>query len=395
MKTTETPRDKPARPGTIANLLLGCRLVDVPKLIPGVALACLLVLLSVLLTDWVNAALGFSGLISYILTVIVLGILFRNTVGLPAVFLPGVNFCLRKALRLGIILMGIRLSVFDVLKIGAWGLPIIIVCIAAALIITDYFARWLKVPARLGTLIAVGTSICGASAIVATAPGIEARDEEVTYAVANITLFGLIALVFYPFLAHWLFGGDVVMAGLFTGTAIHETAQVAASGLIYNQTFPSASAISVADIATVTKLVRNTLMAGVVPLMTLLYARRTGKIRRDKEKGYQRIIRLLPLFILGFIIFAVIRSLGDAAIRNSGQFAGIWDKAGWANLIKVVGQWSTYILAAAMAGVGLGTSFRTMKGLGIRPFYVGFLAAALVGVVSIIMVWLLGRSVML
>jgi uncharacterized integral membrane protein (TIGR00698 family) len=197
LSTTGVSPQIPGKPKFMENLLFGCRLADLPRLIPGVVLSALLVVLSIFLTDAVNALLGFSGLISYILTVILLGIAVRNTVGVPALFLPGINFCLRKLLRLGIILMGIKLSVFDVLKIGAWGIPIIAFCVVAGLVITDYFARWLKVPERLAILIAVGTSICGASAIVATAPGIEARDEEVTYAVANITIFGLIALVLY------------------------------------------------------------------------------------------------------------------------------------------------------------------------------------------------------
>jgi uncharacterized integral membrane protein (TIGR00698 family) len=395
MNASGAVKGPPRKPGMFETLIFGCAFADVPKLIPGVAVSALLVVLTIFITDKLNAVLGFIGLISYILTVIVLGIAVRNIIGVPKVFLPGITFCLRKVLRLGIILMGIRLSVFDVFKIGVWGIPIIVVCVTAGLVITDYFARLLKVPERLAVLIAVGTSICGASAIVATAPGIEAKDEEVTYAVANITVFGIIALVLYPFLAHWLFGGDVAMAGLFTGTSIHETAQVAASGLIYDQTFKTASGITVADIATVTKLVRNTLMAFVVPIMTFVYARRTGKAPDVSEKSYRKVLRLLPLFVLGFIVMAVFRSIGDAAIQNSGQFAGFWDKAGWAALTKGVSQWSTYILATAMAGVGLGTSFTSMKGLGIKPFYVGFFAAMLVGAVAVVMVFLMGRLVTL
>jgi len=88
------------------------------------------------------------------------------------------------------------------------GLPIIVICVVVALVLTDYIGRLLKVPDRLTALIAVGTSICGASAIVATAPGINAKDEEVAYAVANITVFGIIAMVVYPFLAHWIFNGN-------------------------------------------------------------------------------------------------------------------------------------------------------------------------------------------
>ena len=381
------------KPTLIENLLLGRTASEVPRLIPGVALAAALVVLFVWLTDLINTAIGFKGLVSYILMVIVAGILIRNTVGVPAMFGPGIDFCLKKLLRLGIMLMGIRLSIFAVLTIGAWGLPIVVICVLAGLVITTYFGRLLKLPDRLATLIAVGTSICGASAIVATAPGINARDEEVTYAVANITVFGIIALLAYPFLSHLIFSGDTTMAGLFTGTSIHETAQVAASGLIYDQTFGTTTNPTTADVAMVTKLVRNVLMAIVIPVMSFIYSRRVGEAGDPSESGYRKALKLFPLFILGFLFMAILRSIGDAGIQGDGLAMGLWDDDQWAGITSGIKQWSGYILATAMAGVGLGTSFRNMKGLGIKPFYVGLFAAMMVGVVAIALVFLLGRFV--
>ena len=290
-------------------------------------------------------------------------------------------------------LMGIRLSIFAVLEIGVWGIPVVVVCVLAGLVVTSYFGRLLKLPDKLTTLIAVGTGICGASAIVATAPGINAKDEEVTYAVANITVFGIIALMAYPFLSNWMFGGDTIMAGLFTGTAIHETAQVAASGLIYDQTFGTTSNPTTADVAMVTKLVRNAMMAIVIPAMTFIYARRVGEVQDPSERGYKKALKLFPLFILGFLFMAVLRSIGDAGIQGSGLAMGLWDEEQWVDITKGIKQWSGYILATAMAGVGLGTSFKSMKGLGIKPFYVGLFAATMVGVSAIAMVFLLGRFV--
>jgi len=377
----------------IENLLLGCKIQEVPKLIPGVMLAVALVAVFIWLTDLLNAALGFSGLISYILVVILAGILVRNTFGVPAIFSPGTNFCLRKLLRLGIILMGIRLSIFAVLKIGSLGIPIVVICVLAGLVVTIYFGRLLKIPDRLATLIAVGTGICGASAIVAAAPGINAKEEEVTYAVANITIFGIIAMIAYPFLAHWIFSGDSTMAGLFTGTAIHETAQVAASGLIYDQTFGAVSNPTTAEVAMITKLVRNAFMAIVIPIMTYIYTRQSGEIRETTERGYKKVFKLFPLFILGFLFMAILRSIGDAGIQGSGLAMGLWNDGQWGEITSGIKEWSGYILATAMAGVGLGTSFRSMKGLGIKPFYIGLFSAALVGVVAIIIIFILGRFV--
>ncbi|MFC1932871.1 YeiH family protein [Chloroflexota bacterium] len=393
MSANKKKEEKIRKPRMIENMLLGCTIQEVPKLIPGVLLAVALVALFIWLTDLLNAALGFTGLISYILVVILAGILVRNIFSVSAIFNPGIGFCLKKLLRLGIILMGIRLSIFAVLKIGSWGIPIVVICVLAGLVVTIYFGRLLKLPDRLATLIAVGTGICGASAIVAAAPGINAKEEEVAYAVANITIFGIIAMVAYPFLAHWIFSGDNIMTGLFTGTAIHETAQVAASGLIYDQTFGVTSNPTTTEVAMVTKLVRNVLMAIVIPVMIFIYTRRSGETREASERGYKKVFRLFPLFILGFLFMAILRSIGDAGIQGSGLAMGLWNGGQWAEVTTRIKEWSGYILATAMAGVGLGTSFKSMKGLGIKPFYIGLFSAVLVGVVAVIMVFLLGRFV--
>ncbi len=383
------------KPNLIEDAVFGVTVREVPALLPGVVLAAALVAAAIQLTNLMNSALGHRGVISYIIVAILAGILIRNVIGVHSIFTAGISYCLQKLLRLGIIMMGIRLSIFAVLKIGAWGLPIVILSILTGLIVTTYFTRLLKLPERLGTLIAVGTSICGASAIVAAAPGINARDEEVSYAVANITIFGLVAMFAYPYLAHFLFPESTTMVGLFIGTAIHETAQVAGAGLIYDQTFPATANLTAVDAAMVIKLVRNALMAVVIPVMAYLYTRRS--IEGEAASGRTGInpLKLFPMFIIGFLVMAVIRSVGDAGIDGGGQAFALFGSEVWHGIIQYVKEWSGYILATAMAGVGLGTSLSTMKGLGIKPFYVGLFSATVVGITSLILVWFLGPYVQL
>lgn len=376
------------------DVFLGIPVERVPTLIPGLLLAVALVVVAVVLTDLLNRLLGYQSLVSYIMMAIILGLAVRNLVGAPGVFQPGVAFCLKKLLRLGIIMMGIRLSLFDAARIGAWGIPIVVVAIATGLVVTTYFTRLIRLPDRLGTLIAVGTGICGAAAIVATAPAIEAREEEVAYAVANITVFGIVAMFFYPYIAHYLFGGNVVMAGLFLGTSIHETAQVTGAGLIYDQAFNSGAKPSAADVAVVTKLVRNIFMAMVIPLMAVVYARRMAGQGKAGGKAV-RVWSLFPYFILGFVGMAAIRSLGDAGLEQGAPALAVWDAAAWKALTSTIALWAGYVLAAAMAGVGLGTGLDSLKGLGIKPFYVGLLSASAVGVASVLTVLALGRYVAL
>lgn len=376
----------------VENLVSGRALADAPKLVPGLILALLVVFVSVPAADYVNSSLGFKGLLSYIMMAILIGLLVGNVVAIPSSFAPGISFCLTKVLRFGIIMMGIRLSIFDAARIGAWGIPIVVACILTGLVLTTYFTRLLRLPDRLGTLMAVGTSICGATAIVATAPAIGAKDQEVAYAVANITVFGVIAMLVYPYLANILFSGNVVMIGLFLGTAIHETSQVTGGALIYDQTFDVMAKPSAADIAIVIKLVRNVFIAAVIPLMAYVYARRLisqGGTAGTRVSAW----KLFPVFVLGFVAIAIFRSLGDAGYRNGGLAIGLWSKADWSRGIALVSDGAGYALALAMAGVGLGTRLKTLKGLGIKPFYVGLFASLVVGVASALAVLLLGRFV--
>ena len=203
-------------------------------ILPGFVLALSLALGGRYLSELIGVS--WMGLpkspISAIMMAILLGVLIRNTIGLSASFQPGVRFGLVRVLRAGIVLLGIRLGLGQVGEIGLQSLPVIIGCVGAALLIVTYFGRKLGLSGRLGTLIAVGTSICGATAIVATAPAIGAHDDEVAYSIACIPLFGVVAMLVYPFAAHWMFAGDPFASGLFLGTAVHETAQVAGAGLV-------------------------------------------------------------------------------------------------------------------------------------------------------------------
>ncbi|GAB4438434.1 MAG: YeiH family protein [Anaerolineae bacterium] len=358
------------------------------QLIPGLAATALLAWVSIWLSEYVGTALmGFKkSPISAVMMAIILGMLIGNVVTLPAALRPGLQFSMKKLLRLGIILLGIRLSVLSVFKLGALGVPVVVLCIVGALLLTTWLNRRLNLPERIGTLIAVGTSICGVTAIVAAAPAIDAEDEEVAYGVAVITVFGLVAMLTYPYLAHTVFGGEAVMAGLFLGTAIHETAQVAGAGLVYADVFGQPVAL---DTATITKLVRNVFMAAVIPLMAFTYARRTA----STEQQAVSFRKLFPTFILGFLGFAVIRSFGDAGVDTSGYAFGVWSADTWAQVYGFIQNWAVNLMVIALAGVGLSTSFKILKGLGIKPFIVGLGAAVVVGLISLVAISALGAFV--
>jgi uncharacterized integral membrane protein (TIGR00698 family) len=377
----------------VEKALLGVKIGEIPLLLPGLIVVALLAWVGIWLSDYVGITLtGFEkSPISPVMAVIILGLIIGNILPLPKWFNPGFRFAMKKLLRLGIILLGIRMSIFDVFKLGAMGIPIVVLCILGALFFTTFLNRLLKLPERLGTLIAVGTSICGVSAIVAAGPAIDARDEEISYAVAVITIFGLIATLFYPYAANAIFAGNAVKAGMFLGTSVHDTAQVMGSSMVYCDVFSRPHCL---DVATVTKMVRNVFMALVIPLMAIYYHHRMSRKGRDTAE-HTSIVKLLPVFVIGFLIFAVLRSAGDAYVRAGSDAFGIWDAAAWKSVCSVVKGWSGRFMVVALAGVGLNTRFSMLKGLGIKPFIVGLGAALIVGIVSTITISLLGAFVTL
>ena len=345
------------------------------NVIPGFLLALLLALGGEFLAAHLASALGLQkGAISGIMMAIVLGILVNNVARLPESLRPGIRFSVLRILRLGIVLLGIRLSIVEAGAIGLRALPVIIGTVVAAIAIVTYVSRRVGLTDRLGTLIGVGTSICGATAIVAMTPTIGAKEDETAYAVACITLFGVAAMLAYPFAAHWLFGGDPFAAGMFLGTAVHETAQVAGAGLVYQEAFGDPQAL---DVATVTKLVRNLSMLAVIPIMAVLYHRRSSE-GGAAPKWYT----MIPLFIVGFAAMSLLRTVGDMSERAFGVF----EPAQWKAIVNFLKQVATYCLAIAMAAVGLGTSIKGLRAIGLKPLMVGLFSALLVGVVSFTLV---------
>jgi uncharacterized integral membrane protein (TIGR00698 family) len=295
-------------------------------------------------------------------------------------------------LRLGIVLVGIRLSAFDVARLGVAGLPVVLAAVTAGIVFVTWFNRRLGLPPRLGTLVAAGTSICGVTAIVSTAPAIDADEREVAYAVANVVAFGLFGMLVYPYVAHALLSRSETV-GLFLGTAIHDTSQVVGASLTYRQMFADDVVLRV---ATVTKLTRNLCLAAVIPLLTWLHLRaadnRTGTKR--KQPGWKT---LIPAFVIGFVAMAIVRTIGDATLQSAGAAYGLWTASSWSALTAQVGDfWASRVfLGTAMAAVGLNTSFSVFQGVGARPFVVGFTGALVVGAVGMAMAVVFGRFISL
>ncbi|HEX2140933.1 MAG TPA: putative sulfate exporter family transporter [Candidatus Limnocylindria bacterium] len=307
--------------------------------------------------------------LSEITIAVVVGVVTANLVALPDSFMAGIRFAVRVLLRVGIVFLGAALSFGAVVSTGLGALVVIVLSMLLALGLTIVLGRLLGVPPRLALLVAVGTAICGNSAIVATAPVIEARDRDVSFAIGTITLFGLSAVLLYPAFGHLMGLSDEVF-GTWAGVAVNDTSQVTAAGFAYSE--------AAGATATIVKLTRNALMGPVILVIGAWYAswsRSGGSADRSGsgEGGRQRRARLsemVPLFVIGFLALAVANSAGLIPPVAATAFEDL----------------ARFLILLALAGVGLSTNLREMRAVGLRPLYLGLGVAAVLAVFSLALI---------
>jgi uncharacterized integral membrane protein (TIGR00698 family) len=269
---------------------------------------------------------------------------------------PGLQFAVQRVLRLGIILLGARLSLGEIARIGIPATGLIVVTMAISFAVVLAASRLVRVDSRLAMLIAVGSAVCGNTAIVATAPIIGARAREVAYAVATITLFGMLAVFLYPAIGRALAIPQPAF-GLWAGVAVHDTSQVVATGAAYGS--------SALDVATVVKLIRNALMA---PLLLLIAAGWAARGEVAVGSARHGIRRALPLFVLGFLLLAALRTVG---VLNADQ----------ATTLDAVAR---VLILVALAAVGMSIRVGELRETSWRPIAVGFSVALAVGAGSLL-----------
>lgn len=332
-------------PGTFAG---------VAKLAPGLGLTAAITAMAYLLRQIPGVA-TFSPMILAIL----IGLAYHNVVGTPAAAKPGVVFAMRRVLRLAIILLGLQLTATQVVAVGPAGLVIILAAVGGTFIATTWIGRWLGVSPALTQLIAGGTSICGASAVVAVNTVTGASDEDVTYAVACVTIFGSIAMFSYPALLPLLHLSHHAY-GLWAGASIHEIAQVVAASF---QVGPDAG-----DFGMIAKLTRVMMLAPVVLTLGALAARGIGAGGGASAKAP------IPWFVLGFLALVVVNSL-----------------VAFPPVFKTdMGLATNVLLSMALAAMGLETDIRKLTARGFKPFLLGLIATLFISGFSLLMVMVAG-----
>jgi uncharacterized integral membrane protein (TIGR00698 family) len=371
-EATASNRSKQARPAASAPSKPSGAL----DVLPGLAFTILVALAARLIHRALPPTAATS--LGEVIFAVVLGLLIGNFVALPAALKPGIRFSFHTLLRVAIVLLGAGFSFAQVLAIGVKALVMVVILMSVALAAAHLLGRLAGVPGKLATLIGIGTAVCGNSAIVAAAPVIRAKDEDVSFAVATNTLFGTLAVLFYPVIGKVFHFSDAAF-GTWAGTAVNDTSQVVATGFAYSD--------AAGRVATAVKLTRNALMGLVIVGAGLAYSRSNeqeeGGSGRTQTSFWIRLKQSFPLFVVGFLLMALLNTFGvftSLSIQTHAKVGSIFNEIAKAMIL------------VALAGVGLSTRIEAMRKTGIRPFLIGFTVAVATSGVSLLLIRLLGPA---
>ena len=310
-----------------------------------------------------------GGPVFAILAGMVLTLLLKN----KALFQGGVTYTSKKILQYAVILLGFGLNLSEIAKVGARSLPIICSTIATSLVISFVLYKLLKMPANISTLVGVGSSICGGSAIAATAPVIGADDEEIAQSISVIFLFNVLAALIFP-----TFGGAIGLSnegfGLFAGTAVNDTSSVTAAASTWDTLHNTGG--MVLEYATIVKLTRT---LAIIPITLVLAFWRTWRAKRGggATSGTFSLKKVFPFFILFFVLASVITTLSTMAGADPAWF-------------QPFKELSKFFIIMAMAAIGLNTDIVKLVKTGGKPIFMGFCCWVGITGVSLGMQHLLG-----
>jgi uncharacterized integral membrane protein (TIGR00698 family) len=332
------------------------------RLLPGVALLAVIGFAGKLLEKNINAYARANHIpfpnIEYVLWAILIGLVISNVFGLAEIFRPGVA-TYEFWLKAGIVLLGSRFLLGDVAKLGGVSLVLVAIEIAGSLAFMTLLGRLFKLKPKLTTLLAVGSAVCGVSAIIATQGAIDADEEDSSFAIAAILALGAISLFTFPLIGHALHLSDHAY-GIWAGLAVDNTAEATAAGALYSD--------AAAKLAVLTKTTRNALI-GFVVLAYAIYWASKGQAQTVTNKA-AFLWQKFPKFVLGFLLISILATVG---FFTKDQGAAIANLSRWAFLLT-------------FAGVGLRTNFREMRKQGLRPFAVGFIGEVAIALFTLVLV---------
>lgn len=309
------------------------------------------------------ADLPFLNITGELVLAIMIGMIWRASIGLPNQLAPGTNFSSKKLLRVGIILLGMRLDLFAIFQAGADVFIIASVSLFFTLIVVFLLTKLFKVEKRLGILTACGTAICGAAAVVAIAPQIKAKDEEIAIGAATVAILGTMFTIMYTLMFPFI-GLSANGYGIFSGATLHELAHVIAAAA------PGGN--QAVDTAVIVKLTRVALLVPVAIVIGIWINHTELQKNSSDEKGTWRLIPV-PWFIVGFLIMSAVHSF--ELIPST--------------IAELLVSLSYVLIAMAMAGLGLSVNMTTFRQLGLRTFAAALIGSILLSVLGFALIHLL------
>lgn len=299
---------------------------------------------------------------------IILGMILAQIIKKKEALQPGVKYTSKKVLQYAVILLGFGMNLTDILEKGAQSLPIILSTIATSLIVAFLILKLLKMPSKTSVLIGVGSSICGGSAIAATAPVIDADEEEIAQAISVIFLFNVLAALLFPTL-----GGVLGLSnegfGLFAGTAVNDTSSVTAAATAWDGIHGS----NTLEAATIVKLTRT---LAIIPITLALALYQTWKAKKSGEQSQNTfsLKKIFPFFILYFVLASVITTVFSLPSTVTAPIKDL----------------SKFFIVMAMAAIGFNTDIVKLIKTGGKPIFMGFCCWVGISLVSLAMQKLLG-----
>jgi uncharacterized integral membrane protein (TIGR00698 family) len=284
----------------------------------------------------------------------------------PVWIKPALKFTSKKILKTAIVLLGASLSVNTIMSVGKMTFFVMLftfaMCFGAGNLLRKAFGlNW-----KLGNLISAGTGICGGSAVAAIAPVIDAEDKDIAFAMSSTFLFDMVMVALYPIMGKLLKMSDIAY-GIWAGTSVNDTASVVASGYAFSE--------MAGDFATMVKLTRTIAIIPTVLVFAYIGTRIKRKELKEANNGQKvNIVKIVPWFIGGFLLLAALNSVG-------------WIPAEASVIIKSA---SKFLMVAALAAIGLGTSITDFRKAGLAPMFYGITIDTLVTLTALIVIYCMG-----
>ncbi|WBW97406.1 YeiH family protein [Oceanirhabdus sp. W0125-5] len=325
------------------------------KLLPGIILTSIISFISIFI-DKIMVE-NFNVRLEAVTYAIIFGIIYNNIFKASEGFKPGIKFSAKKLLKIGIVLLGFKLSIFSIVELGPSILIMVLILIPSVFIVSNILGKILGIDTKLATLVGVGSSICGASAIVAVSPCIYAEEEDATAAVAIVSLLGVIGVIFYPIISSALINISQSQYGVWCGLSLQGVAHAVGAAF--------AGGDVSGEVGTLVKMARVIMLVPTSIVLSIIFSK--GQ-KGDKKKAK------FPMYVLYFVIAVMISSAYK-------EFSGNVEIVNWG--INYLVKSSKILILMAMAGMGLGVDLKSFIKKGAKGFVMGLILFAIISVTTI------------